>query len=525
MPAWANASAGYNGSATTREHTKILPDGLFTPGTHVEYFLRRTHLSMLSNFAMAPDTNIVIPQVSEGGADCQGSVVGSGSDDGHRWAEWSVLPDRWKDPAFGGSGMACMLFVDLNDSHGDERTWTTAAEMMGATASAKFGAHNGWHPASISVNPNATSGFVSSHGGQAGTRWDLYNVRGIDDPLDGFAGSIGSRLANRSSPGLLNNKFARLGPTPEMLRTYYHLVYMATGNSEGPLLGPLTDRSQDDISILQDFLSAAGATRGLHVQGEDFVNTETATGSPAHLSFLTNFLGVSLRGEYGALSLNNSGCLPLNTTSAIDNHGGALYSLQRGLGDGDDVLQPNVAVGAVTAANYENFGINGPYVASVFKPSSPTRPWIALTDGWDLKRLWTPYCMSEIGKVGYEYTTLTTAFAPLGCALTGPVGVVNDAQANDIPRLNYVRLLNNPTAHPAIEFGLVKGDRVNVRIYDLAGRIVRDFPEKPFLAGRHRVAWNGGDNEGRVLRAGIYFVQVRFREQPSLNARKLVIIR
>jgi hypothetical protein len=43
VPAWVTASGvpyktGYDGNATTTEGTKILPDGFFTPVTHVEYF-------------------------------------------------------------------------------------------------------------------------------------------------------------------------------------------------------------------------------------------------------------------------------------------------------------------------------------------------------------------------------------------------------------------------------------------------------------------------------------------------------
>ena len=37
---YATAATGYDGQPATVEGTKILPDGMFTPGTHVEYFFR-----------------------------------------------------------------------------------------------------------------------------------------------------------------------------------------------------------------------------------------------------------------------------------------------------------------------------------------------------------------------------------------------------------------------------------------------------------------------------------------------------
>src|SRR5262245_823895 len=61
VPAWLSTvpatRTGWNGSSTTKEFTKILPDGLLTPGSHVQYFYRKSHnIDPLLNFAMVPDT-------------------------------------------------------------------------------------------------------------------------------------------------------------------------------------------------------------------------------------------------------------------------------------------------------------------------------------------------------------------------------------------------------------------------------------------------------------------------------------
>ncbi|HTO89896.1 MAG TPA: hypothetical protein VMJ70_02085, partial [Candidatus Sulfotelmatobacter sp.] len=86
----------------TYEYTKILPDGYFTPGTHVEYFFRREDNGD-PNIGYGPDTTVVFPQLTEG------------STDAHRWQEFTVLPDAWKNTAYGGLGQACLLFVDNHD--------------------------------------------------------------------------------------------------------------------------------------------------------------------------------------------------------------------------------------------------------------------------------------------------------------------------------------------------------------------------------------------------------------------------
>src|SRR5262249_47904028 len=135
IPAWLTtvprSRTGWDGLATTKEFTKIIPDGLLTPGSHVQYFYRKSHAANpLLSYAMCPDTNLITPQPREGS-----------STDMHRWQEFSVLPDRWKSPAFGGAGMACMLYVDLDDRRGNEGRFVGLMDTIGWTISAKRGAH------------------------------------------------------------------------------------------------------------------------------------------------------------------------------------------------------------------------------------------------------------------------------------------------------------------------------------------------------------------------------------------------
>ena len=78
-------------AGTTKEFTKILPDGILTCGAHVEYFFRDTKDNKndtLTVSGLEPDTNRVNPQLEEG------------STDGHRWQEFGVLPDCWKSAAY-----------------------------------------------------------------------------------------------------------------------------------------------------------------------------------------------------------------------------------------------------------------------------------------------------------------------------------------------------------------------------------------------------------------------------------------
>jgi hypothetical protein len=148
VPPWVTAGGlpyktGYNGNPMTVEGTKIIPDGILTPGSHVEYFYVKKDLAS-GAVAMCPDTGVVYPQQVEGSLDA------------HRWQQFSVLPDAWKFGAYGGLGKACLLYVDWNDRGGDEGVWVSVADSIGATAAARRGAHNGWSaPGEADVNDPA----------------------------------------------------------------------------------------------------------------------------------------------------------------------------------------------------------------------------------------------------------------------------------------------------------------------------------------------------------------------------------
>ena len=54
---------------------------------------------------------------------------------------------------------------------------------------------------------------------------------------------------------------------------------------------------------------------------------------------------------------------------------------------------------------------------------------------------------------------------------------------------------------------------VSIRVFDLAGRLVRTLANDSQSAGRYVVAWNGRDERGAAMRSGMYFIQMRIGDQ------------
>jgi hypothetical protein len=57
------------------------------------------------------------------------------------------------------------------------------------------------------------------------------------------------------------------------------------------------------------------------------------------------------------------------------------------------------------------------------------------------------------------------------------------------------------------------GERVSIRVFDVAGRLVRTLASDFAPPGRHLVTWDGRSDEGARMRNGMYFVHVRIGEQ------------
>jgi endonuclease I len=85
--------------------------------------------------------------------------------------------------------------------------------------------------------------------------------------------------------------------------------------------------------------------------------------------------------------------------------------------------------------------------------------------------------------------------------------------------------LPNPfSARTTIGFDLARREQVTLRIYDVTGRMVRTLANGNVLeSGSHRLEWNGRDEGGTQLQAGLYFC--RLVAGPVSQTRRMVLAR
>jgi hypothetical protein len=75
----------------------------------------------------------------------------------------------------------------------------------------------------------------------------------------------------------------------------------------------------------------------------------------------------------------------------------------------------------------------------------------------------------------------------------------------------------------AVGFSLARTEHVRLRIYDLAGRVVRTMLDQTFEPGHHQVGWDGRDDAGNHVAQGIYLMHLRAGNFEA--RRKLAIVR
>ena len=85
--------------------------------------------------------------------------------------------------------------------------------------------------------------------------------------------------------------------------------------------------------------------------------------------------------------------------------------------------------------------------------------------------------------------------------------------------------LPNPFSFAAtIRYAIPRDGVVSLRIYDLAGRLVRRLVSGRQSAGRHEVTWRGDGPDGARLAAGLYFCQLEFQGRDRLT-RKIMLLK
>lgn len=304
----------------------------------------------------------------------------------------------------------------------------------------------------------------------------------------------------------------------------YKGIFWDSGDLSTGTMGGGSDWSADkvdDCLFLVDYLenTIADYPRYLCIVGENVAAEVSSYGSPAAQELLGQWCGVSLVSESFFELTGGS-------------EGGTLNPFITGLGCGTDV------------DFYLDGGSPGINNFDVLEKTEAADYLFAYPD-YEGQDYYAGICNSTVNGSGVEVRTVWLGFSYMsirngeeGMPVRNYVAIRTgrcctqmlpspneDITGADIPVATALgRSYPNPF-NPAtmISFDLAAKGPVSIRIYNVAGQLVRTLVNGERGAGRHSETWDGKNDAGYLLGSGVYFLKMKASSFES--SRKLVLLR
>jgi hypothetical protein len=339
-----------------------------------------------------------------------------------------------------------------------------------------------------------------------------FQMMGILDKVDRYD-------VRAPSSNVANGPGARVTDAFQQIIPYYKKIIWNSEELEDGTIGDGTgtpDKS-DDFELLYTFLNNSTLGPGLYISGDGIADdwANSTAGAATNLrSVYLNFdlvtadhkdLGFGVAPKVigvggGAFShptgpdtlIAFGGCLGINEFDVLDPTGSAVSQMRYG-GDPD------------ASAVISQTTTNG---------SNATARVVMAGFSFDLIRDDRPTGVMD--RVHHLYDMITF----LGNAVDQPTGTPT-VEHRDALFQNYPNPFNPSTS---IEFTVRDRTRVSVKVFDVAGRLVRTLLEDDRAAGAvHRVTWDGRNDAGESVSSGVYFY--RLAANNFTQTKKMVLLK
>ena len=129
---------------------------------------------------------------------------------------------------------------------------------------------------------------------------------------------------------------------------------------------------------------------------------------------------------------------------------------------------------------------------------------------------------NSIEKHNSGYATLHSVWPSISFSSESMLAI--DEERNTLPKQfalhdNYPNPFN---PNSTIRFDLPKDIDVSIIIYNLLGQKVKTIDKSQMNAGFHSITWNGTNNYGAQVSAGMYFYQLRTSD--FVKTKKMVLL-
>jgi hypothetical protein len=334
-----------------------------------------------------------------------------------------------------------------------------------------------------------------------------------------------------NNPSSLVSNGLQRSATSSVMTCYYRKVIWDAGNLDVGTIGDGdTEAGSDktnDCQLLVDWMtlhpdSIAGA--GLWVLGDDVAEDLNNLVSPQALALLTTWCGVlpfadPNWGSYYQLT----GGFPVGTvTPPVTGTAGGIFNGDTWYAFGGCPIVNSFdcltnAAGAVIAAEYPNYGPHTNIGAAIQNVTTNA-------SNAPIRTMWFGHSFMYVRDTGPNSPPVRNTI------VKKVVGWMNDPVNTDITQAEIPKAykLNQNFPNPfnpstTIKFDVRERGHVSLKIYNVAGQLVKTLVDKTMDARSYSVTWDGTNNHGAKVASGVYFYKMQSK---SFNqTKKMVLLR
>lgn len=85
---------------------------------------------------------------------------------------------------------------------------------------------------------------------------------------------------------------------------------------------------------------------------------------------------------------------------------------------------------------------------------------------------------------------------------------------------NYPNPFNSSTT---IEYEIPKAGKVEIKIFDITGRLIKDIVSKKQPAGTYKTVWNGTNKSNKKVASGFYAYTIKFENK--ILSKKMILLK
>jgi hypothetical protein len=313
------------------------------------------------------------------------------------------------------------------------------------------------------------------------------------------------------------------------MTTAYTTVLWDSGNLSTCTISEGTDYSDksNDAQMLVDWMEFSPHNVGLWVCGDDVAQDLDGAMSAVALQLLATYCGVNhIDDSYFELAGGLIGGGVVNPlVTAVEDVQNPLWHTYWGDSfyvfggcpsiNSFDVLE--TTGGSGHALRYPDFG-GQPYYAGIYNAGINSA-------GYDIRTMWFGFSFMYLRDVELDAPIVRNIvfdnvflwfWHDVNCFIT---------ETDDVPLVNTLaQNFPNPfNPSTTIRFGVKEKGRVTLRVYDVAGRLVRTLVDEVRDAGSYREVWDGTNKHGSGVASGVYFY--RMNAKGFEQTRKMVILK